>query len=85
MSRECCVLLLKHITGHSEHPKVQQQQTQPQKSHLTLTGSVFFKILLTLITVAWNSSGATLETKPEGNSVSNLLLSPNLKTKSNDL
>lgn len=28
--------LLKHITGQKEQPSVQQQQMQPQNSHLTL-------------------------------------------------
>lgn len=68
------------MTGHKEHPKVQQQQTQPQNSHLTLTGRVFLRTLFTLITVALNSSGATRDTKPFGNSDSNRLLRPNLCT-----
>ena len=72
-------LLLKHITGHNEHPRVQQQQTQPQNSHLTFTGSVFLRTLLTRITVALNSSGATRDTNPFGNSDSNRLLRPNLQ------
>lgn len=72
-------LLLRHITGHKEQPSVQQQQTQPQNSHLTFTGSVFFKTLLTLEMVALNSSGATRETKPAGNSVLKRLLSPKLE------
>lgn len=72
-------LLLKHITGHREQPRVQQQQTQPQNSHLTLTGKVFFKIPLMRPIVALNSSGATRDTRPEGNSVLNRLLKPNLK------
>lgn len=71
--------LLRHITGHREQPNVQQQQTQPQNSHFTLTGSVFFRTLLTRNTVALNSSGATRDTKPLGNSVSNRLLRPNLR------
>ena len=70
--------LLRHITGHNEQPNVQQQQTQPQNSHLMLTGKVFFKTLFILIIVALNSSGATRETKPFGNSDSNRLLKPNL-------
>lgn len=74
-------LLLKHITGHREHPKVQQQQTQPQNSHFTLTGSVFFSTALIRSTVALNSSGATRETRPAGNCTLNRLLKPNLKKK----
>lgn len=74
-------LLLRQITGHNEHPSVQQQQRQPQNNHLTLTGRVFFKTAFILITVSLNSSGATLEDSPLGNSVLNLLLKPNLEQK----
>lgn len=74
-------LLLRHITGQREHPKVQQQHTQPQKSHLTLTGNVFFNTLLIRATVAWYSSGATRDCKPEGNSLLNRLLRPKLEWK----
>lgn len=74
-------LLLKHITGHREQPKVQQQQMHPQNSHLTLSGSVFFKMPLMRAMVALNSSGATRETSPAGNSVLKRLLSPKLKKK----
>jgi hypothetical protein len=69
------------MTGHREHPSVQQQQTQPQKSHFTFTGRVFLRMLFTRITVALYSSGATRDTKPFGNSASNLLLRPNLQNK----
>lgn len=77
-------LLLRHITGQREHPNVQQQQTHPQKSHFTFTGSVFFRIAFIRLMVALNSSGATRDTKPGGNSELKRLLSPNLK-KSNNL
>jgi len=59
--------------------RVQQQHTQPQNNHLTLTGKVFFNTLFTLITVALNSSGATRDMRPLGNSDSKRLLRPNLK------
>ena len=52
-------LLLRQTTGQREHPNVQQQQMQPQKSHLTLTGRDLRKTLLILDIVALNSSGAT--------------------------
>lgn len=71
-------LLLRHITGQREQPRVQQQHTQPQNNHLTLTGNVFFNTLLTRDIVALNSSGATRETKPAGNSVLKRLLRPKL-------
>lgn len=77
----CLTLLLKQMTGHKEHPRVQQQQTQPQNSHLTFTGKVFFNTLFILITVALNSSGATRDIRPLGNSDSKRLLRPNLKQK----
>lgn len=67
------------MTGHREHPRVQQQHTQPQNNHLTLTGKVFFSTLFILITVALNSSGATRDMRPLGNSDSKRLLRPNLK------
>lgn len=73
------------MTGHREHPRVQQQHTQPQNNHLTLTGKVFFSTLFTLITVALNSSGATRDMRPLGNSDSKRLLRPNLKEKSHGL
>lgn len=69
------------MTGHREQPKVQQQHTQPQNNHFTFTGSVFLSTLLALIIVALNSSGATRDTSPLGNSHSNRLLKPNLKQK----
>lgn len=72
------------MTGHNEHPSVQQQQTQPQNSHLTLTGNVFFRIPFIRLIVALNSSGATRDTRPEGNSVLNRLLKPNLKKKTRE-
>ena len=71
-------LLDKQMTGHIEQPRVQQQQRQPQKSHLTLTGRVFLSVTLTLVMVALNSSGATRACKAEGNSVSKRLDNPNL-------
>lgn len=70
--------MLKHITGHSEHPSVQQQQIQPQNNHLTLSGSVFFRTLFIRPIVALNSSGATRDTKPAGNSELKRLLRPKL-------
>lgn len=73
--------LLKHITGHNEQPRVQQQHMQPQNSHLTFSGSVFFNTLFIRWIVALNSSGATRDTKPAGNSTLNRLLKPNLKEK----
>lgn len=73
-------LLLRQTTGHREHPSVQQQQMHPQKSHFTLTGSVFRSTELTLWSVSLNSSGATFPVSADGNSISNLLLNPNLKT-----
>lgn len=69
------------MTGHNEQPSVQQQHTQPQNNHLTFTGIVFFSTLFTRDTVALYSSGATRDTRPFGNSKSNLLLNPNLKNK----
>lgn len=51
--------LLRQITGHIEQPKVQQQQMQPQKSHFTFIGRVFFNTLFIRSIVALNSSGAT--------------------------
>lgn len=76
LSNVICVLLLRHITGHKEQPNVQQQQTQPQNSHFTLTGRVFFKIPFIRLIVALNSSGATRETSPDGNSELKRLLRP---------
>jgi hypothetical protein len=72
-------LLLKHITGHREQPNVQQQQTQPQKSHFTLTGSVFLSNPFIRIMVALYSSGAIRDTRPLGNSELKRLLRPNLE------
>lgn len=71
--------LLRQITGHREQPRVQQQQTHPQKSHFTFTGRVFFRTLLIRPMVALNSSGATREINPAGNSALKRLLKPNLK------
>jgi len=67
------------MTGQREQPSVQQQQTQPQKSHLTLTGRDFFSTPLIRPTVALNSSGATRDSRPQGNSALKRLLSPNLQ------
>ena len=72
-------LLERHITGHMEHPKVQQQHRHPQKSQRTFTGRFFLRVTLTLVTVALNSSGATLACNADGNSVSKRFESPNLK------
>lgn len=74
-------LLLRQTTGHSEQPSVQQQQMHPQNSHFTFIGSVFFRIPLIRVTVALNSSGATRDTRPEGNSTLKRLLRPNLQNK----
>lgn len=63
---------------------MQQQQTQPQNNHFTFTGIVFLRTLFTLETVALYSSGATRDTRPLGNSVSNLLLKPNLQVNKNN-
>ena len=59
MKRNLLTLLLRQITGQREQPNVQQQHKHPQKSHLTLTGSVLRKTQLTLVIVALYSSGAT--------------------------
>ncbi|KAJ6637398.1 hypothetical protein Bhyg_10128 [Pseudolycoriella hygida] len=67
--------------SHNEQPRVQQQHMQPQNNHLTFSGNVFFKTLFIRCIVALNSSGATRETKPAGNSTLNRLLKPNLKKK----
>ena len=72
-------LLERHMTGHIEHPRVQQQQRQPQKSHLTFTGSVLRRGELTRVIVALYSSGATRACREEGNSPSKRFDSPNLK------
>lgn len=77
---EILTLLLKHITGHREHPSVQQQQTHPQNSHFTLTGSVFLRTALMRRMVALNSSGATRDTRPAGNCTLKRLLKPNLES-----
>lgn len=74
------VLLLRQITGHILQPNVQQQHRQPQSNHRTLTGRFFLRQLLTLLMLALNSSGATFPVNEEGNSDSNLLLSPNTVT-----
>lgn len=52
-------LLLRQTTGHIDMPRVQQQQRQPQSNQRTLTGIVLLSTLLTLVTVALYSSGAT--------------------------
>ena len=52
-------LLLRQITGHMEHPNVQQQQIQPQNNHLTFMGRVFLRTPLMRHIVALYSSGAT--------------------------
>ena len=67
------------MTGHIEHPRVQQQQRQPQKSHLTFTGSVLRRVELTRVIVALYSSGATRACSEGGNSPSKRFDSPNLK------
>jgi len=72
----CLVLLLRQTTGHIEQPNVQQQQRHPHSSQRTLTGSVLRRVTFTRVTVALNSSGATLEWRRLGNSVSNLFESP---------
>ena len=71
-------LLDRQMTGHIEHPKVQQQHRQPQNSQRTLIGRFFRNVWLTRVTVALNSSGATRACNPEGNSVSKRLDKPNL-------
>lgn len=73
--------MLKHTTGHNEHPKVQQQQTHPQNNHFAFTGNVFLSTELIRPIVAVYSSGATLDNRPFGNSVSKRLLKPNLLEK----
>ena len=73
--------LLRQMTGHREHPRVQQQHTQPQRSHLKLRGIVRRSTSFTSLTVCLNSSWANLACSAWGNSVSNLLLNPNLKAK----
>ena len=52
-------LLLRQTTGHIDIPSVQQQQMHPQSNQRTLTGMVLLSTLLTLVTVALYSSGAT--------------------------
>lgn len=52
-------LLLRQTTGHMDIPSVQQQQIQPQSNQRTLTGIVLLSTLLTRVTVALYSSGAT--------------------------
>lgn len=73
--------LFKHITGHRETPTVQQQHTHPQTKNRRFTGKAFFRTLLMRLIVALNSSGATLDCNPDGNSVLKRLLSPNLEKK----
>ena len=63
-----------------EHPNVQQQHKHPQKSQRTLIGRFFLNVTLTLVTVALNSSGATLACNADGNSVSKRFESPNLQS-----
>ena len=46
---------------------------------VTLTGRFFLNVTLTLVTVALNSSGATLACNADGNSVSKRFESPNLQ------
>lgn len=70
--------MLRHITGHSEHPQVQMQKQHPHNNHLAEIGSVLRKTVLTLVTELTNSSGANRPVKVEGKSLLNLLLSPNL-------
>lgn len=79
-SMDLLILLLRQMTGHKLKPSVQQQQRQPQRSHRTLTGNVFLRQLFTRLILALNSSGATFPVSAEGNSDSNLLLSPNTVT-----
>merc|ERR1719319_1003953 len=69
--------LLRQMTGHMEQPRGQQQHRHPQNSHLTLTGRVFLRVTFTRVTVALNSSGATLAWRRFGKSTSNLLDRPN--------
>jgi hypothetical protein len=76
---ELPTLLLRHMTGQSEHPNVQQQHIHPQNNHFTFIGNVFFNTLFKRSIVALNSSGQTLADNPCGNSSLNLLLRPNLK------
>ena len=71
------------MTGHIEHPRVQQQHKHPQNSHRTLIGKFFRKVTFTRVTVALNSSGATRACSPEGNSVSKRFDKPNLQLKNN--
>ena len=47
--------MLRHTTGHIEHPRVQQQQRQPNNSHLTFTGRAFLNVTFTLVTVAFKN------------------------------
>ncbi len=46
--------LLRQTTGHMEHPRLQQQQRNPNRSQRTLTGSAFLSVTLTRVTVAWS-------------------------------
>ena len=73
----------RHMTGHIEHPRVQQQQRQPQKSHRTLSGSAFLTVWLMRLMVALYSSGATRACRVGGNSVSKRLDRPNLEEQRN--
>lgn len=45
------------------------------------SGNDFCSTLFIRVIVAWNSSGATRDCKPEGNDALKLLLKPNLKKK----
>jgi hypothetical protein len=69
----------RQITGHIEQPSVQQQQRHPQKSHLTLTGSVLRRVTFTRLMVDLYSSGATRACSEGGNSPSNRFDRPKLK------
>ena len=52
-------LLLRHSTGPRDTPSVQQQHRHPHIRNLRLRGMFFCKMLLILLRVEWNSSGAT--------------------------
>jgi len=67
------------MTGHIEHPRVQQQQRHPQNNHRTLTGKFFLSVAFTLLSVALNSSGATRACNADGNSLSNRFDNPKLE------
>ena len=71
-------LLFRKTTGHIDMPMVQQQHIQPHNNHLKFIGKLRPNTLFILIKVDSNSSGASFPVNPEGKSVSNLLLIPNL-------